>query len=361
MESMVSTLSSSFADKKVIVTGHTGFKGSWLTQWLVKMGAEVYGISDTIPSEPSMYVDNCLASVLKADIRGDVTDNLFLSHQINNIEPDFIFHLAAQAIVSTSYIQPLETFKTNVLGYAVLLDVLRDVNFPCVAILVSSDKCYKNREWIWGYRENDEFGGKDPYSASKAACEIVFESYYYSFFKNSHPCKIASVRAGNVLGGGDWSKDRLIPDIFKAWMQNKEVVLRRPDSVRPWQFVLEPLLGYLLTAYKLSSQPQLSGSGFNFGPDSGDNFTVLQIVDKLKNSFINGSYTVNAEEGFYETSLLMLNTDKAKRLLSWKPTLSIDETLNLITDWYSAYETNVNQFELTQQQIAFFENKISKL
>lgn len=359
MENMVDLIYNTFKGKKVVVTGHTGFKGTWLCQWLLKMDAQVYGISKEIPTTPSMFEDNQLEKKMHQDIRLDILNEKELQKHIDSIKPDFLFHLAAQPIVSISYEEPVETFLNNAIGYATVLNVLRKYNGKMVAVLISSDKCYQNKEWIWGYRENDELGGYDPYSASKAASEIVFSSFYHSYFMNQSDKRISSVRAGNVIGGGDWSRDRIIPDAVKSWHNNTELFLRRPESVRPWQFVLEPIYGYLITAYKLLIEENLNGECFNFGPDTFNNLTVEQLIGALQKELGYGKFrTSENAQNFYETSLLRLNSDKAKTLLGWKPTTDINKTIELIAGWYKEYKSTANLYNYTEQQIQVFENCI---
>lgn len=361
MEDLVAAVYSTFANKKVIVTGHTGFKGSWLTQWLLKMKASVYGISKEVPKSPSMFAENRLADRLTEDLRLNILDEKSLSENFDRINPDFVFHLAAQPIVSVSYEKPVETFMINTIGYASVLNAFRSVKGESVLVLASSDKCYKNREWVWGYRENDEFGGNDPYSASKGAAEIVFQSFYHSFFRGQDRKMVSSVRAGNVIGGGDWGKDRIIPDAMRAWQRNDELLVRRPDAVRPWQFVLEPLFGYLLTAMNLSRNKTLNGETFNFGPDVSASVTVGELLEEIRMSLGYGSLRIDKPENiFYETSFLRINSDKAKSILNWFPVLDLKQTISLITDWYSAYKTNSNLFELTDKQIGLFERAVVK-
>ena len=359
MENLVEKLYKAYNGKRVLVTGHTGFKGSWLCQWLVKMNAEVYGISKDISSNPSMFEDNKIAEHLNEDIRLNVLEGDALLQKVNEIKPHYIFHLAAQPIVSLSYKDPVDTFMNNTIGYASLLNTVRLMNDDCTVVLASSDKCYKNKEWTWGYRENDEMGGYDPYSASKATSEIVGESFFHSFFKGQDKKMLSSVRAGNVIGGGDWSVDRIIPDAFKAWYKNEVLYLRRPGSVRPWQFVLEPLFGYLLTAIDLQEKKISNGECFNFGPDTTQNLTVGEMIEQLQNISKVGTYEAAPQNAtFYETSLLRLNADKAKTFLKWKPVINIDETLTLIANWYKEYQSNKNMFVFTEKQIEFFEKAI---
>jgi CDP-glucose 4,6-dehydratase len=359
MENLVEKLYATFKNKNIILTGHTGFKGSWLSQWLLKMGANVIGISKDISSNPSMFEDNGIGKAISEDIRLNVLEEEKMLDIFNRVKPDFVFHLAAQPIVSLSYKDPVDTFLNNTIGYATVLNAFRKLEGESVMVMASSDKCYANKEWIWGYRENDALGGYDPYSASKATSEIVFNSFYHSYYKNQNAKRISSVRAGNVIGGGDWSVDRIIPDAYRAWQKKETLLLRRPNSIRPWQFVLEPLFGYLLTAMFLQQHEHGNGECFNFGPDNTVNLTVAAMIGELSALSGNGKFAID-ETGatFYETSLLKLNADKAKSLLGWFPVTETKTTLSLIAEWYSNYENNRNQFDLTMAQIDFFEKEI---
>ena len=269
-----------YNQKKVLITGNTGFKGSWLTIWLKQLGAEVYGISIDIPSQPSNFLVSKLDEVIKTKFI-DINNLESLNEEIKYIQPDFIFHLAAQPIVFDSYKNPINTFNTNIIGTCNILESVRHLTKNCVVILITSDKCYDNVEWIWGYKETDHLGGKDPYSASKAAAEIVIHSYYESFFKKSNNIRIASVRAGNVIGGGDWADSRIIPDAIRSWSENLTLQIRSPKSTRPWQHVLEPLSGYLFLGQQLFNNINLSGEAFNFGPNDLSNFTVEELLIEM--------------------------------------------------------------------------------
>lgn len=360
--------SNSFYGKKVIVTGHTGFKGTWLTAWLLKLGAEVTGISIDIPTTPSMFEELNLGQKIK-DLRIDVRDLDKLSMVINETSPDFVFHLAAQPIVSTSYTDPVYTFTTNVIGTVNVLQALRSVQHKCVAIIITSDKCYDNVEWVWGYKENDQMGGKDIYSGSKGAAELVFKSFFHSFFKDKSNVRIASARAGNVIGGGDWAKDRIVPDAIRSWIQKKPVELRSPTATRPWQHVLEPLSGYLNLAQQLYLNDKLNGESFNFGPNSENNHTVLQLIqDMAKHWNLTNeelAYRITDNIPFHEAGLLKLNCDKALFYLKWKPTLTYDKLIEFTGKWYYEYfnrEASIWKFTINQlneyEQIAQ-ENKVA--
>lgn len=352
-------IKSTFSNKTVLITGNTGFKGSWLTVWLLQMGANVIGLSKSLVSKPSMFEDMNLEQSIRM-YWGEVQDARLVSEIIRNEKPDFVFHMAAQAIVSESFENPTETFSTNVIGTTVVLNELRDVSHNVSAIIVTSDKCYENQEWVWGYKETDPLGGKDPYSASKAAAEQAYKSFYHSFFKNHQYCKIASARAGNVVGGGDWAKTRVIPDLYRSWFSGKAVELRRPNSTRPWQHVLEPLSGYLLLAAKLNRDERLSGESFNFGPNLTQDKTVLELVhslSKVTQSKYAGISTVCETFG-HEAGLLKLNCEKASQQLEWGPTLDWEGLTKMIDAWYVAVNSGEPPITVTQQQIAKFEQKI---
>jgi len=348
--------SNTYKDKKVLVTGHTGFKGSWLTVWLLKLGASVIGYSKDIPTQPSMFSSLNLSEKIKHNI-ADIQDVVSLKEVINKERPDFVFHMAAQAIVSTSYNDPTDTIKTNAIGTMNLLEVLRGINFPCSAIFITSDKCYDNVEWLWGYRENDKLGGKDIYSGSKAAAEIIINAYSHSFFNHSdNLVRIGIARAGNVIGGGDWAKDRVIPDVVRSWSAKSIPEIRHPNSTRPWQHVLEPLSGYLLLGVRLSKKEELHSEAFNFGPKPEQVHTVANLIEKLalKWSFEDRkkSYKINSNSIFHEAGLLKLNCDKASFYLKWEPCLNFNETVDFVADWYiNFYDKKKDMFDFTNSQI----------
>lgn len=342
-----------YSGKKVLITGHTGFKGAWLTQWLLIQGAQVMGISDGIPTTPSMFEVLNLKSKIEHRIF-DIRDATLISKAIYDFNPDFLFHLAAQAIVSTSYSNPLDTISTNVLGTANILDALRNLSSPCVAVIITSDKCYENVEWEWGYRETDHMGGKDIYSASKGAAELLFHAYFESFLKNVSNIRIATARAGNVIGGGDWAKDRIVADSVRSWSRNQPVIIRSPAATRPWQHVLEPLSGYLWLGARLSVDAKLNGQSFNFGPKAEQNRRVIDLIQDIfkhwKTDF--ECYRVTENIPFHEAGLLKLNCDKALFHLRWESTLSYADCVEMVGEWYAAYyrgEKNIQP--LTIQQI----------
>jgi CDP-glucose 4,6-dehydratase len=359
MEDMVSVFGNKFLNKKIIVTGNTGFKGAWLTVWLLQLGAKIYGISKDIPTNPSMFESLGLADKIKY-FQKDIRDLEVMRQLFNEIQPDFVFHLAAQPIVSSSYLDPIETITSNVVGTANVLEALRGVKNNCNVIIITSDKCYDNVEWTWGYRETDALGGKDPYSASKGAAELIVKTYVHSFFsqKDSN-VRVVSVRAGNVIGGGDWAANRIVPDCIKAWMSNTPVELRSPNATRPWQHVLEPLSGYIRCAQMLDENPDMChGQAYNFGPQADQNFTVHQLLLKISTHWnfneLKEYFVINTNQRFHEAGLLKLNCDKALHQLSWKPVLNFDQTAAFTALWYNHYYTPATKedlFNYTTNQI----------
>lgn len=349
-----------YCGKKVLVTGNTGFKGSWLCTWLIALGADVYGISKDIPTNPSMFQELGLANKMK-HYMADVRDLEVLNNIFNEIEPDFVFHLAAQPIVSLSYKDPLNTITSNVIGTANVLEVLRHLTNPCIAVIITSDKCYDNVEWIWGYKETDNVGGKDIYSGSKGAAEIIFKSYFHSFFKKDDcPVQIATARAGNVIGGGDWAFDRIIPDCMRSWSEGQTVEIRSPKSTRPWQHVLEPLSGYLQLGEQLFKNHSLNGESFNFGPQSEYSHTVLEILERMsiRWNFNNPkeAYSITGDIKFHEAGLLKLNCDKALFHFRWLPTLDYSTLIEYTSDWYyQFYRNKPDMFDYTIKQIEGFQ------
>ena len=346
--------------KKVLVTGHTGFKGTWLTTWLLKMGAQLSGFSDCIPTNPSIFEETALSGKIDHHF-GDIRDLVAVKSVIENFKPDFIFHLAAQPIVSISYNEPIDTITTNVVGTANVLEALRVLNPECVVVMITSDKCYENVEWVWGYKETDHLGGRDIYSGSKGAAEVIIHSYYYSFFK--HPdCKVklATGRAGNVIGGGDWAKDRIVVDCMRNWSEGQPVEIRSPAATRPWQHVLEPLSGYLTLGAALYENPKLTGESFNFGPRSEQNRTVLELLSDLSKHWNfnkpEEAYNVTGNIPFHEAGLLKLNCDKALFHLRWEANLAYDDCVRLVSDWYyQYYKESADMYALTMAQISEYE------
>jgi CDP-glucose 4,6-dehydratase len=329
-----------YKDKKALITGHTGFKGSWLALWLHNMGADVYGFALKNEDMPN-HID-----LLKLPIQqkyGDITEPGILEKYIQKIKPEIVFHLAAQALVKRSYVDPVETFSTNVMGALNVFEACRKTATVKAIINVTSDKCYENKEWNWGYRENEPLGGYDPYSASKACSEILTSSYRNSYFniekyKTSHEVLIASGRAGNVIGGGDWAADRLIPDIARATSKKEIVMIRNPKATRPWQHVLEPLSGYLMLGWHLSEQKINYAEAWNFGPDILSNLPVDEIIELSKKHWkdINIEYSIDPNDK-HEAHLLMLDCSKAYQLMKWKPVWGIEMTLEKTIGWYREY------------------------
>lgn len=346
-----------FKGRTVLVTGHTGFKGSWLTAWLLELGANVIGISKNTPTVPSHFE----VSGLKNDIKHydqDICDIEGLKNIVIETKPDFVFHLAAQALVLNSYDDPVETYQTNVLGTLNLLESLRQLNKECSVVLITSDKCYENVEWVWGYRETDALGGPDPYSASKGAAELVIRSHVKSFFPKDGAVRVAVGRAGNVIGGGDWAPDRIVPDCVRSWAKDQTVQLRNPQATRPWQHVLEPLSGYLTLAAELSQRVDLHGEPFNFGPPAYQSHSVMELVSLMSEHWtkVNWKDVSNSAKQPYESGLLKLNCDKALHHLDWMATLTFQETVKMTAEWYRIFYKNPNEIrKITSLQIKEYE------
>ena len=349
----------SYSGKKVLVTGHTGFKGSWLSAWLHTMGAEVHGVALDPPSSPSHYDVAGLGGVLQ-DRRIDIQDENAIVQLVKDLQPDFVFHLAAQALVRPSYESPLDTMKINAIGSATILEALRGLSRPVVAIMITSDKAYDNAEWVWGYRETDRLGGKDPYSASKGMAELAIRSYVESYFSapNSN-LRLGIARAGNVIGGGDWAVDRIVPDCMRSWSQGDVVDIRSPWATRPWQHVLEPLSGYLLLGAVLSENTDFHGEAYNFGPSAEQNHSVSELIDEMEKTWSQVRWNDISQEKnhLHESSLLRLNCDKALSELGWKPTLKFEDTVRMTVEWYKHYYQDVkvnnvsSMFDFTVNQI----------
>jgi len=334
----MSLLLDTYAGKKVLITGHTGFKGSWLASWLKILGARVIGIALDPPSLPSHFEVAGLTEILD-DHRLDIQDGEALKLLVLQTHPDFVFHLAAQPLVQQSYLDPVETYQTNVMGTLNMLEALRHLDQKCTVILITSDKCYDNVEWVWGYRENDALGGPDPYSASKGAAELVIRSHVKSFFPMDGAVRIATGRAGNVIGGGDWAQNRIVPDCVRSWAMGETVELRNPQATRPWQHVLEPLSGYLALASELYQNLELHGEPFNFGPPAYLNQTVLELVQAMSEHWqqVRWEDVSDSRDQPYESGLLKLNCDKALHYLHWQATLSFTRAVQMTAEWYRAY------------------------
>jgi CDP-glucose 4,6-dehydratase len=349
--------------KKVIVTGNTGFKGSWLSLWLLSLGAEVVGISKDIPTKPSLFKSANIEDNIK-HIYLDICDHENLKKILLQEKPDFIFHLAAQAIVSSSFEDPITTLQTNAMGTLSVLEGVRSFQHKCIAIFITSDKCYENVEWCYGYRETDHLGGKDMYSSSKAAAESVIHSHYHSYLKDKENITIGVARAGNVIGGGDWAKDRIVADCMRSWSENNELYIRSPEATRPWQHVLEPLSGYLQLGSFLDKSSELDGEPFNFGPKDSQNRTVLELIKALQ---ANWTYSnepkikIKNNTKFYEASLLKLNCDKALMYLRWEPNLDFNQTTSFVASWYNNFFTKDEDIlSYTNRQIKKYSDIASK-
>jgi CDP-glucose 4,6-dehydratase len=346
-----------FKNKKILITGHTGFKGSWLSLWLKKLGADVTGMSIDTLSGPSNFVATRLSSKIN-DQRVDIQDIDSLQNIVNTIQPDFVFHLAAQALVRPSYEDPIKTMQTNAMGTANILETLKHLNKKVVAIMITSDKAYDNLEWVWGYRETDRIGGKDPYSASKGMAELVIRSYVESFFSDSDSnIRIGIARAGNVIGGGDWAVDRIVPDCMKAWADGNIVNIRSPYATRPWQHVLEPLSGYLCLAKQLYADKKYHGEAYNFGPTAEQNYPVSELINEMSKTWNRAKWMdVSKNDNVHEAGLLKLNCDKALYDLEWQSTLKFENTVKLTVDWYKRYYQNKNRsmHDFTIDQIELY-------
>ena len=339
--------------KRVLLTGHTGFKGGWLALWLQRLGAEVVGIALAPNTQPSLFELANIGKGMKSHFC-DIRDASRLSKIINKARAEIVFHLAAQPLVRASYHNPLTTYETNVLGSANVLDAMRDLDSVKVAVMVTTDKVYQNNEWLYPYRETDSLGGHDPYSASKAASEIVIASYRDSYLREQGVA-VASARAGNVIGGGDWSEDRLIPDAIRAWEAKVPLEIRRPQAIRPWQHVLEPLHGYLTLAEKLWHVPNLAGA-FNFGPHTHEAATVRNVIELARNAYGAGQ-VVYAEDssGPHEAGWLALETAKARETLGIKSKWPLSETVNRTIAWYSAQQQGAEARDLCEAEITYYE------
>jgi CDP-glucose 4,6-dehydratase len=350
-----------YQDKKVLITGHTGFKGAWLTTWLLRLGASVVGISKDIPTKPSMFEELKLQNKIKHH-QVDIRDLSKIIDIVSSEKPDFLFHLAAQPIVSTSYHEPIETISSNVMGTTNILESLRISNHKCTVIIITSDKAYDNVEQVWGYKENDQMGGRDIYSGSKGAAELVIKSYYHSFFKKKEcNIKLAIGRAGNVIGGGDWAQDRIVVDCMKAWSKKQTVEIRSPEATRPWQHVLEPLSGYLNLGQVLFKNDRLDGEAFNFGPRAEQNHTVKQLLEDLSKYWhfknVDDAFTVTNNIPFHEAGLLKLNCDKALFFMKWQANMEYKDTIKFTSEWYyDFYQGGNNIMDKTLEQISEYEN-----
>jgi len=346
-----------YSRKRVFVTGHTGFKGSWLAEWLCSLGAEVHGYALDPQAHELLFGQIGLESRLASDTRADLMDRAALNDALRKAQPDVVLHLAAQPLVRLSYEQPVETFTTNVMGTVHLLDAVRLSGLPCTVVCITTDKCYENREWLHAYREKDPMGGHDPYSASKGAAEIAISSYRRSFFHTGGSVKLASARAGNVIGGGDWAFDRIVPDCIRAVRKGQPIQVRNKVSTRPWQHVLEPLSGYLHLAASLASRqkPEAMASAFNFGPQLSSNRTVAELVDELLKSTGGEWIDASSADARHEAGRLNLAIDKAFHLLQWEPVWNFEETVSRTAEWYLAEDSGGSPLESTRNQIAAYQ------
>jgi CDP-glucose 4,6-dehydratase len=356
MENMV--VPTFWSGKTVLVTGHTGFKGSWLSLWLQSMGAKVVGFALAPPTQPSLFVTANVAYGMTS-IEGDIRDYAAVLAVFKQHRPEIVIHMAAQALVRYSYVNPVETYATNVMGTVHLFEAARQTGGVRAIVNVTSDKCYENREWVWGYRENEPMGGYDPYSSSKGCAELVTSAYRDSFFNPRdyalHGVAVASARAGNVIGGGDWAEGRLIPDIMRAITSGESVRIRNPHAIRPWQHVLEPLSGYLLLAQKLYQDGVAYAEGWNFGPDDVDAKPVQWIVDQLTEAWGEGaSWVLDDGNHPHEAHYLKLDCSKARSRLNWQPRWHLEETLKAIVDWQRAHQTGQEMHMVTLQQISAY-------
>ncbi|MCF7965057.1 MAG: CDP-glucose 4,6-dehydratase [Methylobacter tundripaludum] len=361
VENMVSP--SFWANRVVLLTGHTGFKGSWLSLWLQAMGARVIGYALAAPTHPSLF-DAANVAEGMVSIESDIRDFAALSAVFEEYQPEIVIHLAAQSLVRYSYANPIETYSTNVMGTVHLLEAARLTSSVRAIVNITSDKCYENREWVWGYRENEPMGGYDPYSNSKGCAELVASAYRSSYFNpgnfTDHRVALASARAGNVIGGGDWAEDRLIPDIMRAITQGKPVNIRNPHAIRPWQHVLEPLSGYLLLAQKLYQEGAAYAEGWNFGPNDEDAKPVQWIVDSLTKSWgEDASWVLDQGDHPHEAHYLKLDCSKAKARLDWRPKWRLEDALAAIIDWHRAYRDGKDMHELTLRQIRAYDNDLN--
>jgi CDP-glucose 4,6-dehydratase len=345
--------------RDVFLTGHTGFKGSWLSLWLEALGANVTGYALDPPTQPSLFDQADVAAAVRS-IRGDIRDFRRLKSAIAECRPDVVIHMAAQSVVRRGYEDPIETYATNVMGTVYLLDALRQLGQPCVVVNVTSDKCYANREWVWGYRENEPIGGRDPYSNSKGCAELVTTAYRESFFApaslEQHGVAIASARAGNAIGGGDWTRDQLIPDLMRAFLASQPCLIRSPSAIRPWQFVLEPLRGYLVLAERLAEDAGRFAAAWNFGPAEVDAKPVSWIADELARSWGHrASWSKDSGPHPAESHSLRLDSSMARACLEWHPVLPLTQALDWIVEWYRALQVGNDLRHLTRKQIERYE------
>lgn len=358
---MIDIFDNFYCGKRVLVTGHTGFKGSWLSIWLHELGAEVVGVSQEPFTNRDNYVLSGIGHKMMADLRSDICDGQKMKEIFQKYQPEIVFHLAAQPLVRYSYEQPVETYEANVMGTIHVMEAIRATSSVKVGVMITTDKCYDNKEQMRGYKEEDPFGGYDPYSSSKGACEIAIQSWRRSFFNpedygKKHHVSLASVRAGNVIGGGDWALDRIIPDCIKALEQDKVIDIRSPKAIRPWEHVLEPLSGYMLLAKKQWEHPTEFCEGWNFGPESESVSTVWEVATELIKNYGKGKLKDSSDpNAVHEAKLLMLDITKAKTKLGWKPRMNMQQCMDLVADWYKRYQKE-DVYQLCVEEIEKFIN-----
>ena len=358
---MIDIFDNFYCGKRVLVTGHTGLKGSWLSIWLHELGAEVVGVSQDPFTNRDNYVLSGIGNKMMADLRSDICDGQKMKEIFQKYQPEIVFHLAAQPLVRYSYEQPVETYEANVMGTIHVMEAIRATSSVKVGVMITTDKCYDNKEQMRGYKEDDPFGGYDPYSSSKGACEIAIQSWRRSFFNpedygKKHHVSLASVRAGNVIGGGDWALDRIIPDCIKALEQDKVIDIRSPKAIRPWEHVLEPLSGYMLLAKKQWEHPTEFCEGWNFGPESESVSTVWEVATELIKNYGKGELKDSSDpNAVHEAKLLMLDITKAKTKLGWKPRMNMQQCMELVADWYKRYQTE-DVYQLCVEEIDKFIN-----
>ena len=358
---MIDLFDNFFRGKRVLVTGHTGFKGSWLSIWLHELGAEVVGVSQEPFTNRDNFVLSGIGNKIMADLRANICNGQKMKEIFQKYQPEIVFHLAAQPLVRYSYEQPVETYEANVMGTIHVMEAIRSTNSVKVGVMITTDKCYDNKEQMRGYKEDDPFGGYDPYSSSKGACEIAIQSWRRSFFNpedygKKHHVSLASVRAGNVIGGGDWALDRIIPDCIKALEQDKVIDIRSPKAIRPWEHVLEPLSGYMLLAKKQWEHPTEFCEGWNFGPESESVSTVWEVATELIKNYGKGELKDSSDpNAVHEAKLLMLDITKAKTKLGWKPRMNMQQCMDLVADWYKRYRSD-NVYQLCVEEIEKFVN-----
>ncbi|WP_170333716.1 CDP-glucose 4,6-dehydratase [Ruegeria arenilitoris] len=348
-----------FSGRRVLVTGHSGFKGGWMSAWLTRLGAHVTGLALPPEPGPSFYAACGIEQITDSRF-ADIRDATALNMTLQDVDAEVIFHMAAQPLVRKSYRDPVETFATNVQGTVHVLEAARRMPSLRAVVVVTSDKCYDNREGAWGFRENDPLGGKDPYSASKGATELVAQSYAHSFFADPEGPQLATVRAGNVFGGGDWSEDRLVPDIICAWERNLPVVVRNPEGIRPWQHVLEPLSGYLQVADKILSDGAEFAGAWNFGPDVSGTVDVRELADIVRRAWGAGAPEFSFPDKYgdapHEARTLRLDSTKAQSRLGWHPRLDLQTGIEMTVDWHKAYAASADMMQMTAEQISIFED-----